>query len=199
MDSGTHGEVLLHFGRDWPLKGGDLFLRTLRILRANGRPDAVGVTVRGGREARARADEMGLGAAVVTVEAQAGMQPLYDSADLLMATSRGEGMPLTVLEALASGLGVAATDIPGHRLGQLDPPGLLRASSDPHAMADIAERLLSRDPGDARDDAGRARAWIRDEMDIRPWARRLIDLYERDQVAAGAGRPPIEATADSAA
>ena len=62
-------------------------------------------SARGGEPARALAAELGLSDAFHTLDHVPRGQDLYDSADLLMATSRGEGMPLTVLEALASGLG----------------------------------------------------------------------------------------------
>ena len=52
--------VLLHFGRDWHAKGGDLFLHALRILRDGGFPDAVAAASRGGDPARELAAELGL-------------------------------------------------------------------------------------------------------------------------------------------
>ena len=117
------------------------------------------------------------------------MADLYAASDLLMATSRGEGMPLTVLEALAGGMGVVASDIPGHHLPGGDPPGVSVVESEPQALATAAERLLARPAGQAAAEGQQAAAWVRSEMDLDSWARRLFELYEGDlAVRASAGR-----------
>jgi glycosyltransferase involved in cell wall biosynthesis len=177
--------VLLHFGRDWHGKGGDLFLRSLARLREGAWPDAVAASARGGEPARALARQLGIADAVHTLDHVPRGQDLYDCADLLMATSRGEGMPLTVLEALASGLGVVASDIPGHHLPGGDPPGVRIASLDPGALAQAADQLLARGDDLAHAEGLQAAAWVHEEMAVEPWARRLIDLYERDLAARG--------------
>jgi glycosyltransferase involved in cell wall biosynthesis len=175
--------VLLHFGRDWQGKGGDLFLRAVALLRRGAWPDVVAASARGGEPARTLAAELGLADAVYTLDHVPRGQDLYDCADLLMATSRGEGMPLTVLEALASGLGVVASDISGHRLPGGEPPGVRIAPLDPEALAHAADQLLARDAVRAHAEGQEAAAWVRDEMAVEPWACRLIDLYERDLAA----------------
>ena len=75
-----------------------------------------------------------------------GLRALYQQADVFVLPSEREGMPLVLLEALAMGLPVVATDIPGvrdlvadGRNGFLVPPGdpaamraaLLRVTADP--------------------------------------------------------------------
>ncbi len=181
--------VLLHFGRDWYAKGGDLFLHALRILRDGGFPDAVAAASRGGDPARELAAELDLTDALHVLDHVPLVADLYAASDLLMATSRGEGMPLTVLEALASGMGVVASDIPGHHLPGGDPPGVAVVESEPQALATAAERLLARPAGQAAAEGQQAAAWVRSEMDLDSWARRLFELYEGDlAVRASAGR-----------
>ena len=48
-------------------------------------------------------------------------RPWYAAADLVVLPSRWEGLPLTLLEALASGRSVVATDVPG--IAEAVPPG----------------------------------------------------------------------------
>jgi glycosyltransferase involved in cell wall biosynthesis len=170
--------VLLHHGRDWHLKGGDLLLRSLQILREREGRDVVTASVRGGEPAREMAQDLGLGDSAVALEGTSDIQGLYAAADLLMATSRAEGMPLAVLEGLASGLPVVASDIPGHALPVEELPGMRVAALEPPALAAAAEALLERDPASARRDADTARAWIRANLSLEGWARRLLDLFE---------------------
>jgi glycosyltransferase involved in cell wall biosynthesis len=98
------------------------------------------------------------------------------AADLFVLSSRTEGLPLTVLEALAVGAPVIATRcgtgpdllLDGGRYGELVPPG------DLDALADAVERHL-RDPGPLRQRAtdGPARAL---EFDAGLSAARVLDL-----------------------
>jgi glycosyltransferase involved in cell wall biosynthesis len=67
----------------------------------------------------------------------------YRRAQALVLTSDHEGMPLVLLEAMAAGLPVVATDVPG--VGEtLERAGLL-VSPDPAAVAEAIDRL-ARDP-----------------------------------------------------
>ena len=54
------------------------------------------------------------------------------------------------------------------------------APLDPQALAQSADQLLARDTDLAHAEGREAAAWVHAEMAVEPWARRLIDLYERD-------------------
>lgn len=71
---------------------------------------------------------------------------LLGAADICVHSSKSEGLPNAVLEAMASGLPVAATDIPGIRAA-VGPEGypFLAPAGDPQALADRVLTLL-RDP-----------------------------------------------------
>jgi glycosyltransferase involved in cell wall biosynthesis len=169
--------VLLHFSRDWRGKGGDLFLPAVSLLRERGR-DVVAACARGGDAARELAERLGIADSVLSLDHVPRTQDLYAASDLLMASSRGEGMPLTVLEAIASGLPVVASDIPGHEIPGGDLPGLRQSALDPEELAAAAEGLLDREPEAAGRAVLRGRRWIAENMDVVPWARRLMELYE---------------------
>lgn len=166
--------ILLHFGWDWKLKGGDLFLATVRELRAE-IPGLIGLT-RAAPEAAERIRRAGLGDAVRVQEPVDDAAELYAAADLLVASSRAEGMPFTVAESLLTGTPVVATDLPGHRyLGHL-PACRVRAAT-PVELAAAARGLLSRPPAEARLEAEESRRWIQGELSVAGYGRRLADLY----------------------
>jgi glycosyltransferase involved in cell wall biosynthesis len=65
------------------------------------------------------------------------------SADVFAFPSLSEGMPRAVLEAMAMGCAVVATDIEGVRdIVQHEQTGLLVRASDPDALADALQRLV---------------------------------------------------------
>jgi glycosyltransferase involved in cell wall biosynthesis len=172
--------VLLHIGRDWELKGGDLFLDALAKL-----PDAVGLLVRGGDVAREEVRRRGLENRVEVLEGTSEVRRLHAASDLMLATSRGEGMPFAVLEALSSGLGVVASDIPGHALPGGGPSALRIVPLDAAAIAAGSRELLDRPTDLAREDGEAAHAWVTAELGLPAWSTRLIDLYR--EIAAGLG------------
>jgi glycosyltransferase involved in cell wall biosynthesis len=96
----------------------------------------------------------------------------------MLATSRGEGMPLAVMEALSSGLGVVATDIPGHALPGGAAPGMRMAALDAGAIAAEARGLLDRAPDTVREEGERAYAWVSEKVGLEAWAKRLMAVYE---------------------
>lgn len=170
--------VVLHFGRDWLLKGGDLFLQAIARMRPS-HPGLVAMSVWGGDPARATADELGIGDAVLTPGPAGDARPLYAAADVLLSPSRGEGaLPLTVLEALAGGLRVVVSDIPGHGVPGAELPNMVVAPLDPDALAVATEEILERGAEVVERDARVARAWLERERGLETWARRVVDVYE---------------------
>jgi glycosyltransferase involved in cell wall biosynthesis len=85
---------------------------------------------------------------------------LYQAADLFLFPSHTEGLPLCVLEAMASGCPVVASDIPGNRVLLEGGAGSLVPVRAPAAMAQAALALLS-DAGERGGLAGRALQRVR--------------------------------------
>jgi glycosyltransferase involved in cell wall biosynthesis len=119
----------------------------------------------------ARAHELGLGSRVRFLGWRGDLDTLYGATDIFVLTSRNEGTPVALIEAMAAGVASVSTDVGGVRdvvtgpeLGSLVPFG------DPGALADAVNALA--DAPARRDDVGRAaRASVRD----RYHASRLLD------------------------
>jgi glycosyltransferase involved in cell wall biosynthesis len=98
--------------------------------------------------------------------------------DVSVLTSRSEGVPNSLDEAMAAGRPVVATDVGGVRDAVVDDEtGLLIPDGDADALVTALQRL-AREPGLARQlgDAGRHRA--REQFAEETVLKRLISLYQ---------------------
>jgi glycosyltransferase involved in cell wall biosynthesis len=132
---------LLFVGRLSPQKN---LARLLRAIPAMHVP--VELVVVGEGEQQAMLEELcrerGLtGVRMVGPQTSAQLVAWYRWADAFVLPSDKEGMPLAVLEAMASGLPVVATSVPGLRETVGD-DGIL-AAPDPAALAAAVERLAA--------------------------------------------------------
>ena len=167
--------VLLHFGWDWQVKGGDRLLATIAALRRRG-IDARALT-RAGPGAIEEAARAGLSEAVsVQREPVADASELFGAADVLLATSRGEGTPFTVLESLCLGTPVVATDIPGHR-PFAGAPAFRIVEPTGDRLADGVAETLGRAPVKAEGEAAASRNWVMRRFSLEEYARRSLELY----------------------
>jgi glycosyltransferase involved in cell wall biosynthesis len=125
-------------------------------------------------ELEARALMLGIAGRVQFLGDRSDVPALLGAMDVFTLSSVSEGLPLTVLEAMASGLPVVSTRVGGIPEAVLDgDTGLLVPPADPRAMADAIIGLLA-DPAQRRrlGMAGRARA--REWFDL----GRMVDAYE---------------------
>lgn len=188
LELAPEATVLLHFGWHWHLKGGDIFLEAVRALRDRGVSDLVGLE-RGGEATAVKAvEQAGLGEAVRVIPPVEDVGRLFAAADLLICSSRSEGMAYAVLESLCSGTPVVATDIPGHAYIGDRVPACRIASRDPADLADAIQGVLARDPLQAATEAEQARTWVSEHLGFEANAERLLPIY-RD---AADGLSPVE-------
>jgi glycosyltransferase involved in cell wall biosynthesis len=110
---------------------------------------------------------------------------LYGAADVLAASSRGEGMPFTVVEALCSGTPVVASDIPGHRFFGEALEACAITERDPGRIAAAIASFLDMEPSRRAQVCELARQWIVERLDLASAASRLVDEYERTVGEAG--------------
>ena len=104
---------------------------------------------------------------------------LFAAWDLYVTASRVEGLPLTVLEAMACRRAVVATDIPGHGVAITEGvTGLLTPPGDVDALSRAMESLLA-SPARRRDmgEAGRRR--VEADFALGPMVARVVDVYEK--------------------
>jgi glycosyltransferase involved in cell wall biosynthesis len=104
---------------------------------------------------------------------------LYRAADLLVFPSRAEGCPNAVLEAMASGLPVVASDVAGNRevLGEDGKVGRLVPAETPGALADAVAALMTA-PALRRELGTAGRARVLEQFDIQRVGARYLSLYE---------------------
>jgi glycosyltransferase involved in cell wall biosynthesis len=114
------GPHVLAMGRLTQQKGFDLLLEAMAGVRAAGVPARLTIVGVGGPEAplKAQAQRLGIADAVDLVGFQDRPERFFAHADVFVLSSRYEGMPNVVLEALACGLPIVAFDCP-HGVGEI--------------------------------------------------------------------------------
>jgi glycosyltransferase involved in cell wall biosynthesis len=122
---------------------------------------------------------LGVAEAVTFMGARSDVPAILGGADVGVLSSDFEGSPLAVLEYMAAGLPVVATDVGG--LPQIvndGVTGLLVPARDPASLATAVCRLLD-DERLARRMGEQGRARQRAEFSMDAMTRRVSDLYER--------------------
>ena len=132
-------------GRLAPEKAIDLFLQSARAVVSN-HPKTQFVIAGDGPDRAAlqeQTGQLGLEANVTFAGRQENMPAFYASLDVLASSSRQEGLPVALLEGMASGLPVAATRVGAVPEAVLDgETGLLVPPGDPLALAAALEKLI---------------------------------------------------------
>ncbi len=132
---------------------------------------------------------LGLGATVRLLGEREDVATLLAQSDVFVLASRSEGLPLSILEAMAAGLPVVASRVGGVPELVVDgETGLLVRPGDPEQLAAalgrlLADELLRRRLGEA----GRARA--REHFDLDSVRRAHVDLYRRELAKRGLPTP----------
>jgi glycosyltransferase involved in cell wall biosynthesis len=133
-------------GRLSPEKGVDIFLRATAFVLALC-PDTRFVIVGEGPERNNLVGliaDLGIGASVSLLGRRENMPAVYRSLDVMVSSSRQEGLPIAILEGMAGSLPVIATAV-GEvstviRNGET---GVLLPPDDPQVLADAIVRLIS--------------------------------------------------------
>jgi glycosyltransferase involved in cell wall biosynthesis len=91
-----------------------------------------------------KTEQLGLSESIIFAGARQDAETLYRMMDIFVLPSLWEGLPTVVLESMASGIPVIATDIPGTReLIRMDWTGWLAQPRDPISLATYIIEALS--------------------------------------------------------
>jgi glycosyltransferase involved in cell wall biosynthesis len=176
------GPVAIYAGRLSPEKGADVLLEAWARMRRNG---ATLCVVGDGPERaplEARAARLGIRGSVRFEGSAGDVGPWLRAADAFALPSRTEGLSLALLEAMASGLAVVATDVGAAREATGSAGALIVPPEQPDALSEALAAVLSdRARAAALGRAARARAVAR--FGIGAVADRHLALYR--EVGAG--------------
>ena len=139
------------------------------------------------------AEKLGVGDRVHFTGYRADAQALLDELDVFVLPSWIEGLPLTVLEAMARGKPVVATPVGGTPELVVDgETGVLVPPRDAEALAD-ALRSLAADPERARALGAAGRARVAEHFSAQAMTRRVLAVY--DEIVSRRGRARAKSTA----
>lgn len=140
------GKIVIGVGRMCPQKDFDTTLETMALLREREVRWPVHCLLCGDGDEKERlmlkARQMGLDRTVRFLGARTEIPELLSASDVFLSTSKYEGMPLTVLEALSAGIACVLSDIEEHRELAAAMPGCLFAARNPEAMAEAVGTAL---------------------------------------------------------
>ncbi len=170
--------VMLLFGRDWWVKGGDTFMQAVRRIVDRSADDYIALVHHGGEAAARDAHALGLSSQLRDVGTRDSVQDLFGAADLLLAPSRGEGMPFSVLESICTGTPVVASRLPGHDFLPSGHGACVVVDRDPEQVAEAALEMLANGREAAAAECARARDWIAHNLSLGPATEVLLGAYE---------------------
>ena len=179
---------MLFIGRLDAVKGGPLLIDAFAQARA-AHPDAH-LTVVGDGPARgaleAQAAARGLAGAVTFAgyRSQDEVAALLEEADMLVLPSFAEGVPMVLMEAMASRIPVIASRVAG--VPELVEDGVTGFLVPPGDVESLAARMVALwdDPERAREMGARGRRVVEAEFDVEREAEWLLQLFRSADPAA---------------
>lgn len=170
--------LLISVGRLSALKGHFDLLDAFAALHATHPTAALAIVGDGPLRAELAAKIKGLeltGHAVLP-GTRSDVPALLAASDLYVSSSHVEGLPVSVLEAMAAGLPVVATSVGDVPQVVVEGTGIVVPARDPAALA-AALRTLLDDPGRMRVMGAAARAHVTCHYSPEAWGDRLLEVY----------------------
>ncbi len=157
-------------------KGPDIFLEALARWGSN---EAVGSVIGDGRDRSAleqRAEALGVQTQVRWHGVREDAARLMKAFDVLVLSSRTEGVPMVLLEAMHAGIPLIATSVGGVPSVVDSTQALLVPAESPDALVK-ALRELRGDMASARLRAQRAAHRLATQFAVEPWVNRYVEVY----------------------
>lgn len=172
--------VLMSVGSLKPVKGIDLLLRSVApVMRTHAQAELVVVgdgPDRGALQLLAR--ELDIADRVQFVGLRADVDALLRAADALVLSSRSEALPTVLLEAMATGLPIVATNVGGvPEIVNAERSGLLVAPEDAAALASALARVVA-DEALRRTMGTRGREIVESRFRIESMCEKRMALFE---------------------
>jgi glycosyltransferase involved in cell wall biosynthesis len=125
------------------------------------------------------ANDLGIAARTRFLGWRGDLATIYGAADAFVLTSRSEGTPVALIEAMAAGVPSVSTDVGGVRdVIASEHLGMLVAFGDHEGLA-TAVQTLARSPHRRSESALRARASVRERFDLQRLVADISGLYRR--------------------
>lgn len=170
--------VCLFVGRLEVVKGLHTLVKSAaRLTHSGGRPMRVFLAGNGSERAALESlcRSQGLTATVTFLGERSDVQDLLNMADAFVMTSRTEGLPMALIEAMAAGLPCVATAVGGIPAMLSDDAGILVPPEDPEAVAGALMRLAGDDLL-RRQLAERALRKVQAEYGLQPVVNEYLEL-----------------------
>ena len=189
-----HDFVVGWVGRLSHEKGPDVLLDALP--RLNGLPLTVSISGDGveQRPLQVRAGALGIADRIRWHGVVPDAEQVFPAFDVLVLSSRTEGTPVVLFEAMAAGIPIVATAVGGVPDVVSPEEAVLVGSENPAALA-AGVREVYEFPAAAAQRARAARLRLEREFGVGPWLERYVDIYRLvtrgASTPAGAGRAPL--------
>lgn len=174
--------VMLYAARFAEGKGHALLLNAMALLKARTSLPFTLVLAGDGpvlESAKQQVKELDLEDCVAFLGFRQDMKNLYHGADLCVCPSQQEALSYFLIEAMASGLPVVATDVGGNSdiVNEEAGDGLLVSYGDADAMAEAIRRMMEDKffREQCRENALRV---IREKFEIHGWVDKILDAYQ---------------------
>lgn len=169
---------ILHVGRFHPQKNHPGLLRSFRELLKTHKNCILTLLGDGDtrKDMEALAQELGISEKVRFCGVQSNVYPYFHDADLFVLPSDYEGMPMTIIEAMATGVPIAATAVGGVPDMLTDGDSALLTACDERAFADAMARLI--EDGALRERLGRQARADSTRFSAEEMARHYTQIYQ---------------------
>ncbi|MDD2921803.1 MAG: glycosyltransferase [Anaerolineales bacterium] len=171
--------LILAVGRLFPQKGYDDLLDAMYILKQNHTPARLAIAGIG--ELRdhlsSKIEELGLQEMVSLLGSRNDVPKLLAASDIFASSSHWEGLPIAILEAMAAGLPVAATNVGDIPYVIQDNMGILVPPRQPKRLADALQRLCA-NPSLRTEFGANAQARVLLAHSPGAWVKQLFEIYK---------------------